>query len=323
MEGITGYWENVPVKGEIPSPRQAVEGVLIENQFLIFGGGPIEGPYSNKVYFLNTENNTWSEVAYLPKGIAPPPRGVMSMVAWKQYVYMFGGYSKKTHLDDFYCFDTVSATWRKIDAKGTIPSPRRGASFVSYKNKLYLFGGSNARGESSFQEIFSFDPETEIWKIELSTGVGSYRHSAVVYNDCMIVHGGDQCRGFSSSTYVYSFKDNSWLQLQTSGQKPLPIEAHKAAIFGKHMVLFGGEHFGAFNEHVFVLNLETREWFDLGKSLAPARIFFAAGTDEKQIILFGGRQDMKDGTTRYYNDVWKFTLSIVTTHEPSFSCALI
>jgi len=309
MERFCGHWEHLPPSGEVPTPRQAVEGVLIGNQFFIFGGGPIEGPYSNKVYSYNIENSTWFEVAYLRQGVAPAPRGVMSLVAWKNYMYMFGGYSERTHLNDLYCFDSVANTWRKVDAKGTIPSPRRGASFVLYKDKLYLYGGSDKRGEAASQDIFRFDPATNTWEFVLSTGVGAYRHSAVVYKDTMIVHGGDQSGGFSSYTYAYNFADNSWRQLKTFGNKPLPIEAHKSAIFGKYMVLYGGEHFGCFNERIFILNLETGEWSELGKSVANPRIFFASGADENQIIIFGGRQDFPNGSTAYYNDIWKFTLS--------------
>ncbi len=40
--------------------------------------------------------------------------GVMSLAGWQNSLYMFGGYSNRSHLNDFYVFNFATNTWRKV-----------------------------------------------------------------------------------------------------------------------------------------------------------------------------------------------------------------
>eukprot|EP00026_Physarum_polycephalum_P010052 Phypoly_transcript_10200.p1 GENE.Phypoly_transcript_10200~~Phypoly_transcript_10200.p1 ORF type:complete len:314 (+),score=31.31 Phypoly_transcript_10200:352-1293(+) len=301
----------VPAKGEIPPPKQAVEGTLLsDNEFVIFGGGPVEGPYTNTVHKLDLTTHTWT--LHNPE-VRPPPRGVMSLAAHNGILYMFGGYSDRTHLNDFYSFNFETNEWTKLSTEGG-PSPRRGASMVAYKDKLYLYGGSATRGAGAYDEIFSYDIANKKWTLERK-GVGSYRHSAAIYNDTMYIFGGDQAKGFSNHVLTYHFitKEFRYVQIPTV---PPALEAHCAAVLGDKMIVYGGLMSNSvFNNQVFILNLQNNTWSaapttinEISASGPGSRIFFASGNTNEKLVVFGGRYDHTPHTFAYFNDTWVLKL---------------
>jgi len=236
----------------------------------------------------------------------------MAIAALGHTMYMFGGYSERNHLNDFYSLDITTNIWTKIECDGDVPSPRRGASMVPYHNKLYLYGGSSHRGPEASQDIFSFDPITCRWSLVASTGVSTYRHSAIVYQDQIIIHGGDQDEGgLSDKTYSYNISTNTWKQINTIGNKPPQSEAHCAALYGEHMVIFGGCTSRGLSNDAYALNLNTCQWqpiqiFDQNHKPSP-RIFFCGAFRGDDLIVFGGRKDTPVGI-EYFNDTWTLTL---------------
>lgn len=83
----------------------------------------------------------------------------MGVACLDNKMYIFGGYTGNSHLNDFHRLDFAKKKWKTLKpntSSSVWPSERRGANFVTYKNKLYLYGGTNKRGEVPFSFIFTF-----------------------------------------------------------------------------------------------------------------------------------------------------------------------
>jgi len=312
---VTGCWkllsDSNSEKDNIPYPRQAVGGNFVKDIFVIFGGGPVEGPYDNGAFNSAKDN--------------PPPRGVMAIGVVGDNMYMFGGYSEKQHLNDFYVLNIVTDTWQRLNTTGDIPSPRRGATFVTYNNKLYLYGGSTHRGQEAFSQLYCFDPSTNVWKFVLDTHYRIYRQSAVIYNDQMIIYGGDGEHGLTNRIMSYNFIDNSIKEITLATLEhtnPLPSEAHIAAIYGDYMIVFGGFTIHGPTNYTHAFNLKTRVWQLISitsfTEMPKSRTFFAMGCKDNKLIVFGGRLDLQNHQWEYFNDVWQFTFNITDKPLPEF-----
>lgn len=57
---------------------------------------------------------------------------------------------------------THSALVELIPSSGTPPQSRQGSTLIYSSNKLYLFGGYE-NAENYFEDIWSFDLETNTW----------------------------------------------------------------------------------------------------------------------------------------------------------------
>jgi len=322
---LQGNWKLLSAvnseKDNIPSPRQAVGGNFVKDSLVIFGGGPVEGPYDNGAFKYSITESKWVKVKNNTHDY-PPPRGVMAIGVVGDNMYMFGGYSERTHLDDFYVLNTTADTWQRLNTTGDVPSPRRGATFVTYNDKLYLYGGSTHRGKEAFSQIYCFDPSTNVWKLVLDTNYRIYRHSAVVYNDRMIIFGGDGQDGLTNRIFSYNFVDNSFkeivLQSRSNQVIPLPCEAQIAAVYGDYMLTFGGFTSRGPTNYTYAFNLKTRIWqlviISSFKEMPKPRTFFCMGIKNNTLVVFGGRLDLGDYTSfEYFNDVWSFSFEITTT----------
>lgn len=68
-----------------------------------------------------------------------------------------------------------------------------------------------------------YDPETNEWKVILSTGIKAFRNACAIYQDKMLIFGGDIAdlqaafSSISESTFEYNFTTNTWRKLQTTG----------------------------------------------------------------------------------------------------------
>lgn len=67
-------------------------------------------------------------------------------------------------------------------------------------------------------------------------------HSAVIYENSMVIFGGFSTDGErSNDVYRYYFKDNKWEKVNMLGiDAPEPRAGHSALVFGDSMVIFGG-----------------------------------------------------------------------------------
>jgi hypothetical protein len=78
------------------------------------------------------------------------------------------------------------------------PTARNGHSAVTIDGQMYIFGGNDSGG---LNDLWRYDPSTDIWSQLTSGATGRYGHSAVAIQDLMYLFGG----------YGGSYLNDLWL----------------------------------------------------------------------------------------------------------------
>lgn len=90
-------------------------------------------------------------------------------------LYLYGGYQiLKGGLQDFYSISLEESeetfNWVEILPKGKVhPGSREKHALVSTKSHIYLIGGILLNNSAS-NDIFRFDPKTQIWELMVPEG---------------------------------------------------------------------------------------------------------------------------------------------------------
>eukprot|EP00347_Sterkiella_histriomuscorum_P009022 403342827 len=204
-------------------------------------------------YFNNMKVGEWLKIKpqgcfITPRtGDIPMPRSGARGVGFRDCLYFFGGYQKKSgeYYNDLFYYDLNRKRWdRQIDMEGEIPSERTDHTACLYDGQLYIFGG---------------------WKKISGDGtlpLNRFGHTAVVYEHSMFIFGGWNGHDTLDDIYQYSFASNFWYELKRAkGPKPKPRYRHTAVMCGGSMIVFGGVDTDQqrFND-LFIYEIEKRRW---------------------------------------------------------------
>uniref|UniRef100_A0A9I9DYK0 DUF4110 domain-containing protein n=1 Tax=Cucumis melo TaxID=3656 RepID=A0A9I9DYK0_CUCME len=164
--------ENVPA----PSPRSNCSltiNPLKETELILYGGEFYNGTKTyvyGDLYRYDVEKLEWKVIS---SPNSPPPRSAHQAVAWKNYLYIFGGeftspnqerfhhykvlYKHKIivfggfydtlrevrYYNDMYVFDLDQYKWQEVKpSPGAMwPSPRSGFQFFVHQDEVFLYGG--------------------------------------------------------------------------------------------------------------------------------------------------------------------------------------
>ncbi len=93
-------------------------------------------------------------------------------------------------------FRFATNTWSFLHTSGTAPKPRWGHVAVVLDRQMFVFGGRDR--VSNFQDLFSFDFDSRVWrKIECSGVDSRFFCSGAALGDCMYVCGGRNIHSFA------------------------------------------------------------------------------------------------------------------------------
>jgi len=159
--------------------------------------------------------------------------------------------------------------WRRffVDINTACPSGRLCHTAVVNANKMYIYGGHITQPSSEYfhtvkQDLYEYDLITREWR-EVPVGEGAPRrteHTAVVYNNSMVVFGGYSGNGYENSVMIFDFATQQWRQLVAQGEAPSARSAHTAVVVGKSMFVFGGWNGVSCMNDLHELNFETETW---------------------------------------------------------------
>ncbi|KAE9552342.1 hypothetical protein FO519_004467 [Halicephalobus sp. NKZ332] len=158
-------WRIVPAGIFLPQARDGHSAVVYGNSMYIFGGFEyMTSLFSNDVYEFNFEKSSWSHIQ--TTGECPSPR-------------------------DFHT--SCTKEWTCIEADGDLPTGRRSHSMWTYNDKIYVFGGYESRGNTHFNDLYSFDPLTNVWTRLLPEGHSPCprrRHCSCLVGQKVFIFGG-------------------------------------------------------------------------------------------------------------------------------------
>ena len=121
----------------------------------------------------------------------------------------------------------------------------------SYKNYIVIYGGykTEKKNRKKFtKDVHFVDVKTGQW-FKSKTGYEQapkprYMHSAVVYKNVMIIHGGISCEDGSilDDTWSYNFIDGKWSKIDLSPKNNIvvPRFGHAAVMVNQFMFIIGG-----------------------------------------------------------------------------------
>lgn len=286
--------ENVPA----PTPRSNCSltmNPLKETELILYGGEFYNGNKTfvyGDLYRHDIEKQEWKLIS---SPNSPPPRSSHQAVAWKNYLYIFGGeftspnQERFHHYKDFWVLDLKTNQWEQLNLKGC-PSPRSGHRMVLYKHKIIVFGGfyDTLREVRYFNDLHVFDLDQFKWQ-EIKPRLGSMWPSArsgfqfFVFQDEIFLYGG-------YSKEVSSDKNNSekgivhsdmwsldprtweWNKVKKSGMPPGPRAGFSMCVHKKRAVLFGGVvdmevegdvMMSLFLNELYGFQLDTHRWYPL------------------------------------------------------------
>ncbi|XP_039133659.1 kelch domain-containing protein 4 [Dioscorea cayenensis subsp. rotundata] len=286
--------ENVPR----PSPRSncsLILNPLKESELIVYGGEFYNGKKTyvyGDLYRYDIEKNEWKSIS---SPNSPPPRSAHQAVAWKNYIYIFGGeftspnQERFHHYKDFWMLDLRTNQWEQLLQKGC-PSARSGHRMVLYKHKIIVFGGfyDTLREVRYFNDLHVFDLDQFKWQ-EIKPRPGAMWPSPrsgfqlAVFQDEIFLYGGyskevatDKSgseKGIVHSD-MWSLDPRSWEwnKVKKSGMPPGPRAGFSMCVHKKRAVLFGGVVdmevegdvlMSLFMNELYGFQLDSHRWYPL------------------------------------------------------------
>lgn len=288
--------ENVPA----PSPRSNCSlniNPLKETELILYGGEFYNGNKTfvyGDLYRYDIEKQEWKLVS---SPNSPPPRSAHQAVAWKNYLYIFGGeftspnQERFHHYKDIWVLDLKTNQWEQLNYKGA-PSPRSGHRMVLYKHKVIVFGGfyDTLREVRYLNDLHVFDLDQFKWQ-EIKPRLGCMWPSPrsgfqlAVYQDEIFLYGGyfkevssDKNNSTSEKGVVHADmwsldpRTWEWNKVKKSGMPPGPRAGFAMCVHKRRAVLFGGVvdmevegdvMMSLFLNELYGFQLDNHRWYPL------------------------------------------------------------
>ncbi|OIV98177.1 hypothetical protein TanjilG_11574 [Lupinus angustifolius] len=286
--------DNVPA----PSPRSnctLTVNPLKETELILYGGEFYNGNKTfvyGDLYRYDVEKLEWKLVS---SPNSPPPRSAHQAVAWKNYIYIFGGeftspnQERFHHYKDFWMLDLKTNQWEQLNLKGC-PTPRSGHRMVLYKHKIILFGGfyDTLREVRYYNDLYVFDLDQFKWQeIKPKPGAmwptGRSGFQLFVYQDEIFLYGGyskevSSDKSTSEKGIVHADmwsldpKTWEWNKVKKSGMPPGPRAGFSMCVHKRRALLFGGVvdmevegdvMMSLFLNELYGFQLDNNRWYPL------------------------------------------------------------
>lgn len=216
----------------------------------------------------------------------PPARvGHASVLCGNAYI-IYGGDTVDTDYhgcpdDNFYMFNINNCKYTVPLHILNKPKGRYGhligvVSTSSTSSRLYLFGGqleNDVYNDMYTFELNSFKLPKARWELveplNASKPPPLTNHSMTVHKHKIYVFGGIyNNEKVSNDLWCFDTVVNKWLQLQTFGDLPKPVNEHSACIVSGILYVYGGNDFsGTIYDTLYALDLRTLLWSKLSDDL--------------------------------------------------------
>ncbi|CAI4064033.1 Kel1p SKDI_08G2050 [Saccharomyces kudriavzevii IFO 1802] len=280
-----GYtvWNRIKLQNS-PFPRYrhvASAYVTDKNQIYVIGGLHDQSVYGDTWILTALDNATkFSTTTIDISEATPPPRVGHAAVLCGNAFVVFGGDTHKVNKeglmdDDIYLLNINSYKWTVPAPVGPRPLGRYGHKIsiiatTQMKTKLYVFGGQfddTYFNDLAVYDLSSFrrpDSHWEFLKPKAFTPPPITNFTMISYDSKLWVFGGDTLQGLINDVFMYDPAINDWFIIETTGEKPPPVQEHASVVYNDLMCVVGGkdEH-DAYLNSVYFLNLKSHKWFKL------------------------------------------------------------
>ena len=243
-----------------------------------------------------------SSFAMANNASGPAPRFESRMVYDKQnnQTILFGGGnfdSSPIELETTWLFSSQSQSWIGLN-NITSPGARWSHSMVynSLTGKVLLFGGYSTVHSTRVNDMWEFDPSTNVWtELHPVASPSSRSHHAMyfdpIFNEIILFGGYLNGDTLSDETWIYNCTANNWNQIDPAIH-PSERYGHTFAYDESLQtgVFFGGKEHGNLKSETWLFNRTSSTWSVRYVSAPQARY----GTSivynpiDANFILFGG-----------------------------------
>ncbi|RHY96848.1 hypothetical protein DYB35_005870, partial [Aphanomyces astaci] len=217
-------------------------------------------------------------------------------------LYLFGGWSGKTALNDVWRFDLTTLEWRLVHGDGKLPRPRNNHASAVVDRKIYIHGGHD--GSTWLSDFYVFDTETSTWAEVTTSGVGpSARacHTMSKVGGKLFVFGALTAHTASTTWPIVACRDHvhvdtlTWTHLASvDGMFPPGLRGHTANVKLPKVYFFGGYDGRGRSNELYILNTRTSMYivggFDGFKWLDDTHVLDICRIEEHAITMTTQRQ---------------------------------
>lgn len=175
-------WKNISSYDIIPTitKRFSHSACVLENNMYIFGGCTTNATAFNDLWKFDLSVRQW--VRPLATGSYPVPKAYTSMVHYKDYLIVFGGwtypslsqyYENVTIFNEIHFYNVKTNKWVRVNSSNS-PPPMAGHSACMKDNEMVVFGGLVMTAAQNYQiqcsnEVWVFDVSTLNWRRQPTT----------------------------------------------------------------------------------------------------------------------------------------------------------
>lgn len=306
-------WTNLTPSGSYPVLANASAIYDTRADRIVVWGGSGTSGFSDKMWVLNINTNSWSEI--IPKTNKKPSARYTHVAMFdslQNQLIMFSGQGSALY-NDVWAFNFSDSTWTELFNDGNIsgaPLKRYGNAtvFNPQTRKLINFAGFTTSGR--FDDTWAFDVDAKSWSDQTTA---THPLKRCLTSQCfakdrgeMIVYAGqstgnlDDIWSLNTSTYVWS---NITPTIRPSSRHFPAIEY----IGNSTLLLFGGNGSGPMYD-MWKFNLNTQKWDSINQgSNRPAKRYghsLVYVPNQNKLFLIGGI-----GVSNVkYNDVWVYNV---------------
>jgi DNA-binding CsgD family transcriptional regulator len=210
--GITGAVERYnPVEDQwtpstVSKPIRVsnMSAAFIGDQIYVPGGLTPEGDPTPIVEAYNLVDETWSQVAALPRALSS-----YALAVYDGRVYLFGGKDDRGYVNNTYFYDPQKDKWHEGRA---MPTRRAYAAAAALGSRIYVIGGYDGKHEQSTCETYL--PEQDTWESceSLTLGRGGLGLAQVANRLYTVGGGWSNFLGFSEE---YNPSAADWTPFET------------------------------------------------------------------------------------------------------------
>jgi len=206
-------WDEITIIGDLPAPRWGHSTVKMDTEIVVFGGADESDLDLNELLVYYKDEDKWEHK--VPQNNPPPPRKNHCAFIYDEKMYIFGGSSGSTCLNDFWHYDFDTQIWTQLDSsRGDTPKPRTEATMTVLGDKAYLQGGRDPQTGTIFRDLWVIYLNTFIFEKLADFGEYEgprYGHSSAVVGSDIYICGGDGSPwGYHTGNLVYHTDGGTW-----------------------------------------------------------------------------------------------------------------
>lgn len=148
---IANSWTEGAAK---PTAVTNISSAVLTGKIYVPGGCTNNGQAVNKLEIYDPGADKWAEGAALPQ-----PRCGYGLTAYKDQLYLFGGWDGTAYQDTVFVFSPDLNKWTRVESK--LPQPLGYMGVATAMDFIYVSGGYNGQTESA--QTYAFNPETGQW----------------------------------------------------------------------------------------------------------------------------------------------------------------